>query len=301
MPPNPSTAPVWLITGCSRGLGRELAHAALAHGFRVAATARDPATLGGLAGYADRALTLALDVTDAEQVRNAVSQTEREFGRIDVLVNNAGYGYLASVEEGDEEDIRAMFETNFFGLVAMTRAVLPAMRSRRSGNIVNIASVSGLAGFASGGYYAASKFAVVGLSESLARELEPLGIRVLIVEPGALRTEWAGRSLRQSPNFIFDYEPTAGHRRRETVARSGHQSGDPARAAEAVIRALLAENPPEHLVLGRHGYWTAEHQLRAMLRDLHTWRALSESTDFPEMPAPHRDAPDEYIPPHAGV
>ncbi len=301
MPHNTPPSPVWLITGCSSGFGREFARAALAHGFRVAASARDPTTLGWLAQYPDRALMLTLDVTDAGQIHNAVSETEREFGRIDVLVNNAGYGYLAAVEEGDEEDIRALFETNFFGLVAMTRAVLPAMRSRRAGTIVNIASVAGLAGFPGGGYYTASKFAVVGLSESLARELEPLGIRVLIVEPGALRTDWAGRSLKQSPNFIFDYEPTAGHHRRETAAHSGHQSGDPARAAEAVIQAVLSQHPPEHLVLGRHGYWIAEHQLRGQLRDLHAWRALSVSTDFPELPAPHRDAPDVYIPPRTGA
>ena len=301
MPPTTTAAaPVWLITGCSSGFGRQFARTALAHGFRVAATARDPITLDWLAQYGDRALRLTLDVTDAGQIRSAVSETEREFGRIDVLVNNAGYGYLAAVEEGEEEDIRALFETNFFGLAAMTRAVLPAMRSRRAGTIVNIASVAGLVGFPGSGYYAASKFAVVGLSESLARELAPLGIRVLIVEPGPFRTDWAGRSLKQSPNFIFDYEPTAGHHRRETIARNGHQSGDPARAAEAVIQAVLAANPPEHLVLGHQGYSIAERQLRGLLRDLRAWRALSLSTDFPELPAPHRDAPDVYIPPPAG-
>ncbi len=298
MPPVTPSSPVWMITGCSSGLGRELARAALAHGFRVAATARNPATLDWLAdGHAGRVLTLPLDVTSTEQIRSAVAEAEREFGCIDVLVNNAGYGYLAAVEEGEDEDIRTMFETNFFALAAMTRAVLPAMRSRRCGTIVNVAAVDGLVGQAGCGYYAASKFAVVGLSESLARELEPLGIRVLIVEPGSLRTDSGGRSLRQSANFIFDYEPTAGHHRRETLARSGHQPGDPARAAECLIQAVLAAKPPEHLVLGRHGYWMAEHQLRAMLRELHAWHALTVSADFPEMPPPQRDAPDVYIPP----
>ncbi len=298
MMPDTAAAPVWLITGCSSGFGHELVRAALTRGFCVAATARDPGALGWLADRpADRVLTVALDVTEAEQVRSAVRQTEQHFGRIDVLVNNAGYGYLAAVEEGEPDEIRALFETNFFGMSAMIRAVLPAMRSRRCGTIVNITSVDGLVGVAGAGYYAASAFAAVGLSESLARELEPLGIRVLIVEPGPLRTNWAGRSLKQSADFIFDYEPTAGHHRRETVARSGHQPGDPARSAESVIQAVLAEKPPEHLVLGRHGYWLVEHQLRSQLRQLHAWRELTVSADFPEMPPPRRDAPDVYIPP----
>ena len=300
MPPTTPVPPVWMITGCSSGLGREFARAALARGFRVAATARDPATLGWLAGHEGRALPLALDVTDDQQIRSAVSETERVFGCVDVLVNNAGYGYLAAVEEGEEEEVRALFDTNFFGLAAMTRAVLPAMRSRRSGVIVNIAAADGLVGLAGRGYYAASKFAVVGLSESLARELEPLGIRVLILAPGPFRTDWAGRSLKQSANFNFDYEPTAGHQRRETLAHSGHQAGDPARAAECLIQAVLAAKPPAQLVLGRHGYRMVERELRARLRELQAWRSLTVSADFPELPPPHRDAPDVYIPSPAG-
>jgi NAD(P)-dependent dehydrogenase (short-subunit alcohol dehydrogenase family) len=153
-------------------------------------------------------------VTNPEQIKHAVDEAERAFGRIDVLVNNAGHGYMAAVEEGEEKDIRAMFDTNFFGLAAMIRAVLPGMRTRRHGSIVNIASVGGIVGNPGSGYYAATKFAVEGLSESLAQEVAPLGIRVLLVEPGPFRTDWAGRSLRQSPKFIADYEQTAGHRRR---------------------------------------------------------------------------------------
>lgn len=286
--------PVWLVTGCSSGFGREFVRAALAHGFRVVATARDPTTLSWVApGREGQILTLALDVTSTEQIASVIREAERQFGRIDVLVNNAGYGYMAAVEEGEEEDIRALFETNFFGLAAMIRAVLPGMRSRRAGWIVNIASVGGLVGFAGSGYYAATKFAVVGLSESLAREVEPLGIRVLVVEPGPFRTDWAGRSLKQSPNFIFDYEPTAGHRRRETAARSGHQPGDPSRAAEAVIQAVQASNPPRHLVLGRQGCEAVEGQLRSMLRDLQRWRATSLSTDFPEAVPARRPEPQQ--------
>ncbi len=159
-------SPVWFITGCSTGFGREFARAALAHGFRVAATARNPKTLDNLiSGHRDKAIALALDVTSAEQIKLAVGEAERAFGRIDVLVNNAGYGYMAAVEEGEEKDIRAQFDTNFFGLAAMIRAVLPGMRARRHGTIVNIASVGGIVGFAGSGYYAATKFAVEGLSE----------------------------------------------------------------------------------------------------------------------------------------
>ncbi len=273
--------PVWLITGCSTGFGREFARAALAHGFRVLATARDVQKLGELiVGYEDRARALTLDVTNVDHIRRAVSEAEQVFGRIDVLVNNAGYGYLAAVEEGEENDIRAIFETNFFGLAAMIRAVLPGMRARRHGSIVNIASVGGIIGFPGSGYYAATKFAVEGLSESLAREVEPLGIRVLLVEPGPFRTDWAGRSLKQSPVFIGDYEQTSGHRRREIAKVSGTQPGDPARAAEAVIKVLDSAAPPAHLVLGREGINNVERQLRSMLNEIDLWRQTSLGTDF---------------------
>ena len=174
-----------------------------------------------------------------------------------------------------------MFETNFFGLAAVTRAVLPGMRARRQGAIVNIASVGGVVGFAGSGYYAATKFAVEGLSEALAHELQPLGIRVLLVEPGPFRTEWAGRSLRQSPIFIADYEDTAGARRRQTAVHSGTQAGDPARAAETVIKVLQMPDPPDHLVLGRAGFDTVEMQLRSLLQEMEIWKTVSLSADFP--------------------
>jgi NAD(P)-dependent dehydrogenase (short-subunit alcohol dehydrogenase family) len=275
-------SPVWFITGCSSGFGREFARAALAHGFRVVATAREVRKLDDLiAGHEARALPLALDVTNAEQIKRAISQAENAFGRIDVLVNNAGYGYMAAVEEGEDKDIRAIFETNFFGMAAMIRAVLPGMRARRHGSIVNIASVGGIIGLPGSGYYAATKFAVEGLSESLAWEVEPLGIRVLLVEPGPFRTDWAGRSLRQSPNFIGDYEQTSGRRRREIAGYNGKQPGDPARAAEVVIKVLQAPAPPAHLVLGREGLDHVERQLKSTLNELDHWRLASLSADFP--------------------
>ena len=186
--------PVWFITGCSTGFGRELAKLVLERGWRVLATARNPQQIQDLvAGTDGRGLALKLDVTDSAQVIEAVKKAEATFSKIDVLVNNAGFGYMAAVEEGEDEEVRAMFETNFFGLVEMTKAVLPGMRRRRSGHILNISSIGGFVGFPSSGYYNATKFAVEGLSEALAKEVEPLGIKVIIVEPGPFRTDWAGR------------------------------------------------------------------------------------------------------------
>jgi NAD(P)-dependent dehydrogenase (short-subunit alcohol dehydrogenase family) len=281
MPKTTTDSPVWFITGCSSGFGRAFARAALAHGFRVVATARDPKKLEDLtAGHEDSAMALALDVTKADQIKRAVGEAERAFGRIDVLVNNAGYGYLAAVEEGEEKDIHAIFDTNFFGPVAMIQAVLPGMRARRHGFIVDIASVGGIVGYAGSGYYAATKFAIEGLSESLAQEVEPLGIHVLIVEPGPFRTNF-GRAVKQSPNVIADYEKSAGQHRRETMERSGKQPGDPARAAEAIIKAVQSPAPPRHLVLGRAGFDNVEHQLRSMLQEADQWQATSLAADYP--------------------
>jgi NAD(P)-dependent dehydrogenase (short-subunit alcohol dehydrogenase family) len=200
---------VWLITGCSTGFGRELVRQLLGRGQHVVATARRPAALEEFA-LNRRAVVAELDVTVPDRITAVIGMAETRFGRIDVLVNNAGYGYLAAIEEGEEYEIRAMFETNVFGLVNMTKAVLPGMRSRRSGHIVNISSMGGLIGFPGIGYYNATKFAVEGLSEALAKEVEPLGIRVTIVEPGPFRTDWAGRSLKTPKAPIADYAETAG-------------------------------------------------------------------------------------------
>lgn len=189
----PNDTRVWLITGCSKGLGRALAVHALERGDRVAVTARDRSAVTDLAAkYGDSALALRLDVTDPASVTAAVQECERVFGRVDVLVNNAGYGYLAAVEEGEDTEVRALFDTNVHGAVTVLKAVLPGMRARRCGHVVNVSSFGGLAAFPATGYYHATKFALEGLSESLAGELAPLGIRVTIVEPGGMRTEWAG-------------------------------------------------------------------------------------------------------------
>ena len=206
--------PVWFITGCSTGFGRELAVILLKRGYRVVVTARDKAKVDDIvAGHDKNGLALALDVDKQDQIDAAVKATEARFGRIDVLVNNAGYGYLAAIEEGDDADVRAMFDTNFFGLAAMTRAVLPIMRAQKSGAVVNISSIGGFIGFPGSGYYAATKFAVEGLSEALSKEGAPHGIKVLIVEPGPFRTDWAGRSLKTPKKPVDAYTETAIARR----------------------------------------------------------------------------------------
>ena len=275
--------PVWFITGCSTGFGKELATLILDRGWRAVVTARKVEQVQELVkGHESNALAVALDVTQPDQIAAAVQQAESRFGQIDVLVNNAGYGYLAAVEEGEDEPVRQMFETNFFGLVALTKAVLPGMRKRRSGHIVNVSSIGGLMSFASTSYYHATKFAVEGLSESLAIELKPLGIKVTIVEPGPFRTDWAGRSLLESKTQIEDYAETAGQRRKSSRERSGKQQGDPMRGSEAIIKAVTSENPPLRLLLGKPAYDMAIKKLDSMKQEFDTWRDTSFSADFPE-------------------
>lgn len=278
-----SQSPVWFITGCSSGFGNEIAKAILQRGWRVVATARNAESLQELKqGNEESLLTLPLDLDQPEQIATAVKQALGHFGRIDVLVNNAGYGYLAAIEEGEDEAVRSLFETNFFGLVTLTKAVLPGMRKQGSGNIVNLSSIGGLTSFAATGYYHAAKFAVEGLSESLALEVGPLGIKVTIVEPGPFRTDWAGRSLLESKTEIADYDKTAGERRRLSKERSGKQQGDPVRGAEAIIKAVTSENPPLHLLLGKPAIGLAEKKIQALQKDIHTWREVTLSADYPE-------------------
>ncbi|MGW1197934.1 oxidoreductase [Streptomyces sp. NPDC002536] len=275
-------APVWFITGCSSGLGRALATAVLERGWKAVVTARVPHKVTDVvSGHEGRALALALDVTDSGQIAKAVTRAQAAFGRIDVLVNNAGYGYLAAVEEGEDDEVRALFDTNVFGLADTTKAVLPGMRARRAGHIVNISSLGGLIGFGATGYYHATKFAVEGLSESLAAEAAPLGIKVTIVEPAAFRTNWSGPSMRQSATTIDDYAPTAGTRRAGTLATFGHQPGDPARAAQAIIDAITAEQPPLRLLLGKAAYDIATAKLDSLKITFDDWREVTLGADFP--------------------
>lgn len=279
------TNPVWFITGCSTGFGHELAKLVLARGWRAIVTARDKVRVADLVqGAEDRALALDLNITDAGQIAAAVAAAEQRFGGIDVLVNNAGYGYQASVEEGEDAEIRAQFDANVFGLFAITRAVLPGMRARRSGHVLNVTSVAGFVGYPGSGYYAASKHAVEGWSDALAAEGKPLGIKVTCIEPGPFRTDWAGRSLKQTPNRITDYAETAGARMKGTADVSGKQPGDPVRAAEAMIEITEVENPPRHLVLGAFGIEAVTSKLKNSLAEIEQWRDTGLATDFPQAP-----------------
>ncbi|PWC06256.1 oxidoreductase [Mycetocola zhujimingii] len=273
----------WLITGCSTGLGRALATAVLAHGNNVVVTARDASSVQDIVDTSpDSALALSLDVTDPAQVESAVREAERRFGTVDVLVNNAGYGYRSAVEEATPEDVQRLFDTNFFGAVAMIKAVLPAMRERRSGAIVNISSIGVRLTPPGSGYYAASKAALEGMSGSLRKELEPLGIAVTVVEPGGFRTDFAGRSLAQSEIAIPDYAETAGKRRKENDTVHGTQPGNPALAAEAIITAVESPEAPLLLLLGADAIDGFETLAARERNDADTWRDLSLSTGYPE-------------------
>jgi NAD(P)-dependent dehydrogenase (short-subunit alcohol dehydrogenase family) len=275
--------PVWFISGCSTGFGRELARLVLEQGQRAVITARGRDRIADLAAIApDRALALDLDVTDQSQINAAVEAAKTHFGRIDILVNNAGYGYQSSVEEGEEPRIRAQFDTNVFGLFALTRAVLPVMRRQKNGHVINITSVGGLIGFASSGYYSATKHAIEGWSDALKLEVSPLGIQVTCVEPGPFRTDWAGRSLEQTRSAIPDYAETAAKRMAVTSGYSGAQPGDPVRAAQIMIDIALRPDAPRHLVLGAFGYDAVTARMKERLAEIESLRDVSLAADFPE-------------------
>ncbi len=284
---NPSTSnttanqpPVWFITGCSTGFGLELAKQAIGHGYRTVVTARDPSKLEDFASI-DNALVLTLDVTEPDQVEAAVRAAKARFGHIDVLVNNAGIGYFAAVEESEEAEVRTMFDVNLFGTGRMIWAVLPSMRERRSGCIVNISSLAGLRGFPALGYYNASKFAVEGLSAALRQEIEPLGVQVMVVEPSGFRTDWAGRSANESKLQIDDYKDTAGKVRAAVRGSSGQQPGDPVRAAAAIIKAVASGQPPHHLLLGNDAFEGAMARLDHLREDFTAGEAVARAADFP--------------------
>ncbi len=272
--------PVWLITGCSTGFGRELAKYVLSRGYRTVVTARD---IGDLSEFATNpnAVLVTLDVTKPDDVGAAIRLTMDKFKQVDVLVNNAGIGYFAAVEESEDDQVRRMFEINLFGLARMIDAVLPGMRLRRSGAIINFSSLAGLRGSPSIGYYNATKFAVEGLSESLSQEVEPLGIKVMLVEPGPFRTDWAGRSAAESEHQIADYAATAGAWRAHVRAISGKQKGDPVRAAHAIVEAIESRQPPHHLLLGKDAYESAISQLDQLRQEFKAWEAVSRGADFP--------------------
>lgn len=272
---------VWFITGCSTGFGRELAKEALSNGYKVVVTARKPEQVADIvAAYPQTALALALDVTVPQQIKDAVRATIDRFGRIDVLVNNAGIGYFGAIEESEEAEVRRMFEINFFGLAHMTNEVLPHMRKQRSGHILNVASIGGLRSFPAVGFYNATKYAVDGLSEALMKEVAPLGIKVTVICPSGFRTDWAGRSANNTNIKIEDYKDTAWKNMGDLRGYSGNQPGDPVKAAKAMIQVTETENPPLRLLLGAAAVKGAYLKLEELKKDFDTWAEVSKGADF---------------------
>ena len=270
---------VWLITGSSRGLGRSLAEAVLAHGDLLVATARNPEQLGDLVSrYGKQIRAVALDVTSPAQARAAVATAIDAFGRLDVVVNNAGYANIASIEDASEEDWRAQIETNLWGVINVTRAALPILRKQRSGHVVQISSIGGRTGSAGLGPYQTAKWAVEGFSEVLSREVAPLGIKVTLIEPGSFRTDWGGSSMSYT-------EPSEDYRstiegRLDYHHQAGNEPGDPAKAAQAIISIVNEENPPLRLLLGKDAVQLARRIDQAKLAETDRWEKLSSSTDF---------------------
>ena len=274
---------VWLITGCSTGFGRSLALEVLAKGYKAAVASRNIDDVADIISkYPSTALAVKLDVTSASEIKAAVKETIEKFGQIDVLVNNAGIGYFGAIEESEESEVRKMFEINVFGLAKMTQEVLPHMRQRKAGHILNIASIGGLRAFPGVGFYNATKFAVDGFSESLSKEVGPLGIKVTIIAPSGFRTDWAGRSAKNSETTIQDYADTAGKNKGDIRGYSGNQPGDPIRAAKAMIQVTETENPPLRLLLGEAALKGARMKLDELKKDFDTWEAVTVGADFPK-------------------
>jgi NAD(P)-dependent dehydrogenase (short-subunit alcohol dehydrogenase family) len=279
-PPAHAPGKVWFITGTSTGLGRALAQEVIAAGDQLIATARDIATLTDLVALApDRVRAVPLDVTEPTAVREAVATALKEFGRIDVLVNNAGYALRGAVEELSDTDLRRQFDTNVFGVLDVTRAVLPTMRAQRSGCIVQMSSVGGVMATLGGTAYAGTKFALEGLSEGLAAEVAHLGIHVVIVEPGPFRTDFTGRSVRWAEP-IEDYRPALDPAKKQFLAMHGTQPGDPARAARAIVTATRMEKPPLRLPLGANAIDRIRERLGLRLEEVDAVEALGRPTDF---------------------
>ena len=272
---------VWLITGCSNGFGAALAAAVLARGQRVIATARNPDSLSELtAQFPATCRALALDVTDASGVKRVVAQALKAFGRLDVVVNNAGYGLVGAFEELGSEEITRNFDTNFFAALEVIRAALPILRAQGSGHIVNISAAAVISNYAGFSIYGATKWALEGVSESLAAELKPIGIKVTIVQPGPYRTDFIGRSMQRAQSHIADYERTSGKFLRFLETTEGKQPGDPARAAEAIIAAVESDAPPLRLVLGKYANDKLRRKLADAERERAAWEHVGLPTDF---------------------
>lgn len=274
---------VWFITGCSTGFGRALANEALSLGHNVVVTARKTSDVEDIvAQYPNNAIAVQLDVTNKTEIALSVKIALEKFGRIDVLVNNAGIGYFGAIEESEDDEIRRMFDINVFGLGDMTNAVLPTMRKQRSGHIINIASIGGLVSFPGVGYYNATKYAVDGLSEALYKEVAHLGIKVTVICPSGFRTDWAGRSANNSKIEIADYEVSAHQNKNNIRGYSGNQPGDPIRAAKAIVKVTEVENPPLRLLLGAAALKNARLKLDVLITDFDAWAETSVGADFPQ-------------------
>ena len=272
----------WLITGCSTGIGREIARAALTAGRQVAVTARRTEAVQDLVDeFGDNALPLALDVTDKEQIDAAVGATAARFGGIDVLVNNAGYGYLSAVEEGEDAEVRKLFDTNYFGVVDTIKAVLPGMRAQGGGHIVNISSMTGLVANPPNAYYSSTKFALEALTEALSKEVAGFGIRVTAVEPGGFRTDWAKRSMHETSTPIEAYAEDVGVRKDLIKQFADHLPGDPAKIGEAVLKLTGLDDPPLRLLLGGDVLKATREKLTQLLAAIDEWEAVTLDVNFP--------------------
>jgi NAD(P)-dependent dehydrogenase (short-subunit alcohol dehydrogenase family) len=274
-------AKVWFITGSSTGFGRSLTEAVLKHGYRVVATARKPEQLDELVNqYPETAKAVRLDVTNPQEIRDAINATLDAFDRIDVVVNNAGYGAIGAIEEISDDAIQRQFDTNLFGALNVMRAVLPTLRQQRSGHILNLSSVGGFVSFGATGIYCATKFALEALSEALSQEVASLGIKVTIIAPGAFRTDFNGRSLATPEQFIEDYAPVSGGFLKWLEEMDGKQPGDPDKAAEAMIQVVESDNPPLRLALGADAVGAIEEKLKSVKAELDAWREVSINTAF---------------------
>lgn len=274
-------AKVWLITGSSTGFGRALAIAVLKHGDYLVATARKPEQLDDLISeYPDTARAVRLDVTNPTDIKAAIDTAIEAFGRIDVLVNNAGYGLIGALEEVSDEQIRRNFETNLFGAINMMRAALPIMRQQKAGHIINMSAIAGFANELGFSIYGGAKFALEGVSEAVHGEVAPLGIKVTIVEPGPFRTDFIGRSLERAKNSIDDYKPTVGQFLQFLDKIEGSQPGDPEKAAQVLIQVVNSENPPTRLVLGKYAYGKFRQKIKSLNTELGTWESVAVNTDF---------------------
>jgi NAD(P)-dependent dehydrogenase (short-subunit alcohol dehydrogenase family) len=271
----------WMITGTSQGFGRDLVKVALDRGDCVVATSRRPEVVkSAFSDAGDRLFAAGMDLNDSAQIGSVVAAAIERFGKIDVLINNAGYGLLGAIEEASDAEVQRLYQTNVFGLLRVTRAVLAHMRERRRGHIVNLSSIAGLVAGPGWGLYSSTKFAVEGISEALAQEVAPLGMGVTVVEPGPFRTDFLAGSLAMTEKHLSEYDPSAGKARAYQKNNDGVQPGDPMLGAKAIVNAVLSENPPLHLLLGAAAYQRATAKIDSLKQEMEAWREVTLATDF---------------------